>query len=110
MNKIYESQFLTEEMSNLFPDETGINYKVWLSTQSGRERHSARVKISNSDGEAVFSIWGEPELISKRGKIIISGKDVKKIITFIKLNQETLLKHWDGETSSKQFTNSIKKI
>lgn len=113
-NILYESLFTEDskldEMSNLFPEETGLNYKVWLSTKSGRERHSSRIKISNSDGEVIFSIWGEPKVVGRRGKLLLSGKDFRKIIKFIKLNQETLLLHWEGKTSSKQFTNAIKSI
>jgi hypothetical protein len=28
-----------EEMSNLFPADTGLKHIVWISTKSGREKH-----------------------------------------------------------------------
>jgi hypothetical protein len=97
-------------MSNLFPDSTGINYTLWLSSKSGREKHQARIKISNSDGEASISIWGEPQIKSKKGKIVIDGKSFNAIKKFIELNKEVLMQHWNGEIDSKTFANSIKSI
>lgn len=98
------------EMSNLFPEDTGLDFIVWISTKSGREKHNARIKISNSDGEAVITIWGEPKIKNKKGKIFINSKQFKNLNKFISLNREALIKHWNGEISSVQFVNLIKKI
>jgi hypothetical protein len=99
------------EMSNLFPDDTNVPYyTIWITTQSGREKHNARIKIDNADGSAEIAIWGEPFIKSKSGKIITSGKKFKKLLQWITLNREALLRHWSGETSSVQFSKEIKKV
>jgi len=98
------------EMSNLFPEDTGLKFKVWISTKSGREGYNARIKISNAEGTASVMIWGTPKIKDTKGKITITGNDLKDIVKFVELNREELLKHWGGETSSKQFTNAIKSI
>lgn len=98
------------EMSNLFPEDTGLDFTVWISTRSGRERHNARIKISNSEGEATIMIWGNPKIKSKKGKIYISGKQLKNIEKFIELNRDTLMSHWNGEISSAEFVRRIRKI
>jgi len=106
---LLEKEFLCE-MSNLFPDSTGINYTLWISSKSGREKHQARIKLSNSDGEVVISIWGIPQIKAKSGKIRISGQELKNIKNFIELNKDTLLAHWNGEIDSKTFGSRIKHI
>jgi len=117
MEKIYERKFKNEEkqslyeMSNLFPDDTNVEeYTIWISTQSGREQHNARIKITNADGSAEISIWGKPEIKGSKGKIKLSGKKYKRLLDFIELNKEALLRHWSGETSSMQFIKEIKPL
>jgi len=110
----YQSIFEKEslyEMSNLFPDDTNVEgYTIWISTKSGREKHNARIKITNSDGSAEISIWGIPEIKKQNGKIKLSGKKYKRLLVFIELNREALLRHWSGETSSVQFVKEIKPL
>jgi len=99
------------EMSNLFPDDTNVSgYTIWISTKSGREQHNARIKISNSDGEAEISIWGKPEVKKSKGKIKLSGKKYNRLLDFIELNKDALLRHWIGKTSSAQFTKEIQPL
>lgn len=99
-----------EEMSNLFPADTGLKHIVWISTKSGREKHQARIKITSSDGEASIMIWGDPKIKSKRGNIDISAKELRRIILFVELNREILLKHWNGEISSAELGRKIQKV
>lgn len=98
------------EMSNFFPEDTGVPFTIWITTKSGREKHNARIKISTSDGEAVVMIWGKPVVKEWSGKIHITGKPWKALEKFILLNQEALLSHWAGEISSAQLAKKIKKI
>lgn len=106
---LIERNILTE-MSNLFPEDTGLDFILWISTKSGREKHNARIKISNTKGEAVIMIWGEPKIKSKKGKITITGKQYKNILKFLELNRDTLISHWNGQISSVELGRRIKKI
>ena len=43
----YQSLF---EMANISTKKTGLDFIVWISPQSGREKHSARIKVQiNND-------------------------------------------------------------
>jgi len=106
----HHSQDKLYEMSNLFPYATGLNYVVWISAKSNKERHWARIKIADNDGEASISIDDNPEVKSKKGNIKISGKNLKDIKQFIALNKDVLLDHWNGKIDSKQLGERIKSI
>lgn len=111
MKEKYERKYMKlEEMSNLFPDSTGLDIPVWISSKSGREKHNARIKIMNNDGEVSISIYGEPEIKKMKGKIKLSGRQISNIKKFIALNRDTLLNHWNGLIDSKTFGERIKKI
>ncbi len=99
-----------EEMSNLFPESTGLTVKLWISSKSGREKHTARIKATTTEGSYSISIYGEPEIKKIRGKDVLSAFQIKKIKEFIKKNKKALLAHWNAEIDSKTFTQKIKKI
>jgi len=102
-------KFSLSEMSNVFPEESGLPYKLWLSTKSGREKHGARIKLE-VDGE-----W-YPLMILANGTLKwkeeppIKGRDMKRVLKFVVLNKQEILDHWNGLTSSAQFTKSLKSI
>jgi hypothetical protein len=95
------------EMSNFFPNTTGLDYTIWVSTKSGKEKHWARIKISNTDGEASISISDNPEIKDKKGKIKINSTSFNKIKKFIKMNQQVLLDHWNGLIDSKELSQKL---
>lgn len=106
----YKPTIKLYEMSNFFPDKTGLKYTMWISTMSGKEKHWARIKLSNTEGYIEVSIWGEPKIKEKKGNIKISGKDFKNIVKFIKLNKETLMNHWLGSIDSGTLRDDLQKI
>lgn len=98
------------EMSNLFSNKTGLKYTIWIATKSGREKHSARIKIDGTDWVFSISISNNPEIKDKKGKVDISAKDLNDIKQFIVKNQDTLLDHWNGLIDSADLVKQIKKI
>jgi len=97
-----------EEMSNLFPNNTGLPVTLWISSKSGREKHQARIKATTNDGELSISIFGQPEIKKIKGKIKLSSYQIRKILNFIKIHQKTLLDHWNAKIDSITFGNKIK--
>ena len=116
MEKIdrYERKFLTEktlyEMSNLFPNRTGLKYTIWILTKSGREKHGPRIKVFNKDWSISVSIDNNPEIKDQKGKVNIKNKDLKDIYKFILLNKKTLLDHWNGKIDSADLSEKLEKI
>jgi len=98
------------EMSNLTPDSTGLKYTVWITINSGRERHWARVKIYKDNGVISISISDEPEIKKTRGNPKIKQNDLVNIKKWIIQNKDTLLKHWKGEIDSIGLGKKIKKL
>jgi len=113
--KSYKSIFETSEeplweMSNFFPNDTGLEHVIWISTKTGREKHGPRIKVFGKDGEIHISISDEPEIKKQLGKINIKKRALNKIFDFIKLNKDVLLSHWNGKISSKGLSDKIKSI
>ena len=82
------------EMSNISTQKTGLDYIVWLSPKSGREKHYARIKIKVNDRFLSITISDNPEI---KSNVKLDSKKLNKIYAWIKLNQETLLKYWNSE-------------
>ena len=87
------------EMANLSPIETGIDgYIIFASTGNG-VKHGPRIKICKGNkwknGENVtIPITGMPRII---GDIDISQDDFAKIMKWVDINRETLMKYWNGD-------------
>lgn len=111
------SEFHLEAMSNLLPDDTGIEgIVIWISAGefSGVDaQHGPRVKVVlgnkvTTEGlkEAVSVRITKPPVVL--GKL--PGKIQKQVIRFIEKNQDILLRHWNGELGSKATLNLLKPV
>lgn len=106
---LFESEYFYE-MSNFFPKDTGLAYKIWVTTKSGREKHWARIKVFDNDGMLSLTISKTPIVKEISGDPKIKKSEVNKIKFWIIKNFDVLLSYWKGEISSKQLSNSIKKL
>lgn len=68
INDIIIEQEELFEMANFRQSETGLNRIIWVSPRSGREKHSARIKVQNTTSNKVnpnnwvsVSISGRPK-------------------------------------------------
>jgi hypothetical protein len=91
--------FPLTEMANLRPDETGLNYIIWIGRIGGQ--HGPRVKVSNIKGKwrennnFVLSIdHTEPKEKSKPETIKIPNEDVKQVKKWITSNYDDLMLLW----------------
>jgi allophanate hydrolase subunit 1 len=110
---IQESQGLDHslfEMANLEPEETGLDYLVWIGTPPAS--HGPQVKVVFKPGKVSFensfsiSIEDEPKVVA--GKAAISSKSLNQIVQWIKANKEALLKHSEQEITDRQFRALLK--
>ena len=97
------------EMSNIFPDKTGLKYTVYVSVKQGS--HDPRIKIfkgkkPQGDNFSV-TIEDEPKTI---GTVFVNSKELNKIYNWVKLNKKVLLKHWNFEIDSLEMLSQLKRI
>jgi hypothetical protein len=66
---------LYQEMSNIYPFNSGVPYVLWISQKSGRQKHGARIKVSvpQENKFLTFTVSTEPKLLSKT-KISLKGE------------------------------------
>lgn len=97
------------EMSNIFQSETGLKEVIYVSVKQGS--HGPRLKVfkdKRPQGENfTVTIEDKPRTT---GKVFVDAKELKRIIEFIHLNKETLIAHWNFDTSAKDMLNSIVKL
>lgn len=106
------------EMSNYGSSITGLptGIKLWVREEPKGLPHSKyRIKMESPHGHAIFAIWGdEARQIEgeKGGDWRVTGKDLKKIQTFVRLVHNELRAHIDGTMDSGQLTmvfNEVKR-
>jgi hypothetical protein len=97
------------EMSNVFPEKSGLSYKIWLSTKSGKEKNGARIKLEVDRKFYSLIILADGFLKWKK-EPSIKTRDMKKVLKFVEINKQKILDHWNGLTSSSQFTKSLTKV
>lgn len=102
-----------DEMSNIRQKRTGLPMVIWLKAKDGKEKHGPRIKVQNSHSQSMNSndtvsvtIADEPQIIPDNG---LSRSDAKLIIDFVKRHKENLLKHWRGEMSTLEITDTFLK-
>ena len=99
------------EMANLTKSDTGLNYKIWIQIQTGREKHWARIEVEVNNEFIPISISQNPEIMIKNKQDIFSSKDLNDIISWIKKNEKLLLEYWNskGDMSLQYFFKQMKK-
>ena len=101
------------EMSNLVPVETGLKHTIWFQTNQETRHHQPRGKVMVKKGSRIefypFSV-NEPIQWLVKPAPDVSGKEFFQIAAFVRLNREAILKHWNSQTSSREFLNSIQKL
>jgi len=87
------------EMANLRPNETGLEYVIWIGRIGGQ--HGPRVKVSNIKGRwretnyFVLSIDNkDPKLMSNPDAVKIPNDDVKQVKKWIISNYDDLMLLW----------------
>lgn len=105
------------EMSNLRQDETGLPMIIWADVNRLGKHNEPRMKVSTSrstrvaDGDLIpVSISEHPRILEKTKMDALSPNDLKLIGEFVALNKEALMQYWNGEISSRAFTNAIRHL
>jgi hypothetical protein len=97
------------EMSNVYPEDSGLPFTVWIGAHGEEQQHAARVKVSESRRPVfVASVSVGPPVQVVAGHL--GEKQVRLIAEWIDLNRDTILKYWRNEISTKTAMNLLKPI
>lgn len=107
-------EYLTE-MAALRKERTGLPINIWID-EFGAKRNVPhflpRVKIQSSIGNdmsnlASVSISEHPMIIRGVENIRLSGKDLQKVIAYIKENYKLFLKVWNDEIDFDELKQAL---
>ena len=98
------------EMANISSSKTGLPVMIWISYNTGKEKHYARIKIKVANDWIPITISDNPEV--KTDKVKIKSATLNKIISWIVLNKDVLLKYWNakGKLGIDYVLDNIKKV
>jgi Domain of unknown function (DUF4160) len=85
------------EMANLSPKRTGLPFVVWISPK-GDAPHDVRVNVSPGpevQSSEMVSVAIRPEVRVVGGSM--SARDLALLKKWVELNDDVLIKYWDGE-------------
>jgi len=86
------------EMANLSPKRTGLPFVVWISPKAGAPQ-DVRVKVSKGPKvhpSELISVAIRPD-VHVAGGGHLSPHDLALLKTWIELNEDVIVKYWDGE-------------
>jgi hypothetical protein len=98
----------TYEMANLYPEDTGLPFVVWISTKTGVP-HDVRVKVSlgpKMRPSEMTSVAIRPTVRVVKGEI--SGANLALLTKWINLNREVIMKYWEGDISTKNAIAAVR--
>ena len=110
----YDLEELGEEegfrMSNLYPEDTGLPFVVWVSTGNGA-RHDIRVKVCR--GRKIK--FSEMVSVGLRPTVhVVSGSlpnaDLELLRKWVEVNMDTLLAYWEEEISTANMLRLLKGV
>ena len=103
------------EMANLDVDDTGIpNVVIYVS----EEEHSTgpRIKVAKHRGDMrshrnsfSVSISFNPKVVAGDYTKIVDSKTLKRILAWVKLNEDILLKYWNRDVSTSKMIGKLQK-
>jgi len=101
-----EDMFL---MTNVYPEDTGLPFVVYISEQQGA--HDVRVRIGSGVRAQPFvaTVSVRPQIEVLGGEL--SNRDLELVRRWIELNRDTIIAHWEGRLpSSRHVLNALKPL
>jgi hypothetical protein len=96
-------------MTNVWPEDSGLPFVVWISPQQGP--HDVRVKVSAGPTPLPFvaSVSVRPDISVVAGAL--ANRDLELVRQWIELNKQVILDHWEGKMpSSRAVLNALKPL
>ena len=99
---------LNEMAPSYLPKDTGLKEIIWVSPKN--VNHGPRIKVYNLNKSKDFSVTIEDNPRIVAGKSFVSGKEFERIVEFIKINKENLLKYWNYGLSTQELASNMLKV
>ena len=111
------SEFHLEAMSNLLPEDTGVDGAViWISAGEFHgvdAQHGPRVKVVLENKITTEGLRDSVSVRITDPPVVLGslpGNIRKQVIRFIERNRDVLLRHWNGELGAKETLNLLKPV
>lgn len=104
------------EMPVLRFEDSGLNLNLWIDTGQRYVKgdHWKRIKFENPKGEKKTTQWGtllmDPISIDKNTKIEVSQKDIKAMVSFVKINYKVLDDALSGRITFPELKKKLIKV
>ncbi len=109
--ELFENPEILYEMSNLSPDETGLDFMVWASPKGGA-KHSARIKVTHPPyGKHPIAVFSISPFEFVTGDNWLTGKQIDTLKIWVEINHQTLIDFWNDKiTMDLEFHSKIKGV
>ena len=111
------AEFHLEAMSNLLPEDTGVDGAViWISAGEFHgvdAQHGPRVKVVLGNKITTEGLRDSVSVRITDPPVVLGslpGKIRGQVIRFIEKNRDVLLRHWNGELGSKETLNLLEHV
>ena len=99
-------------MANIYPADSGLPMTIWVRPRSN-ERHGPRIKVCTVHGNRMLpdqtvTVTLPTILVIPPGGL--SASDLFVVGDWIRLNEEAITAHWDGQISSIEFARRLRKL
>lgn len=112
-NKLTIDEDESFEMSNLWPPDTGLAWRVWISVDINHRYSRPQLRVEQGDAPNrkfyPVSINDRVEFLAGR-PAGLSAAHLKDLQRFVALNREVLLAHWHDEIDSGTALSRIQHI
>jgi hypothetical protein len=98
-------------LSNVYPESSGLPFIVWISCGYEGVPYDIRVKITrerNVRPSEMITVALRPIVHVTNGEL--SEEELSLLSTWVRLNWEALLQHWENETDSKVVLDQLKRV
>ena len=111
------AEFHLEAMSNLLPEDTGVDGAViWISAGEFHgvdAQHGPRVKVVLGNKITTEGLRDSVSVRITDPPVVLGnlpGTIRKQVIQFVEKNRDILLQHWNGELDSKETLNLLEHV
>src|SRR6266446_5331770 len=99
-NKLTIDEDESFEMSNLWPQETGLARRIWISVDITHRYPRPQLRVEGPNRKFYPLTLEEPVRFIAGRPAGLSAAQFKNLRRFVALNREVLLAHWNDEIDS----------
>ncbi len=98
------------EMSNLWPKDTGLAHRIWISVNVSHRHPRPQLRVEWPDKRFYPLSLDEPLMFLAGRPPGLSTAQFRDLRRFVTLNRDVLLAHWNDQIGSEAAVNGIQHI